>query len=98
MGIRLMIIELRKYNEIGGLLIENRTAGSQAQVSYQDVFREASVTRAAVHMGVKEMGMRTGHRGTYKWPPSRDREQVHMVALRSNQKSISMPQDGNRLG
>ena len=38
MGIRLMIIELRKYNEIGELFIENRTAGSQAQVSYQDVF------------------------------------------------------------
>ena len=52
-----MIIELRKYNKIGELLIENRTAGSQAQVSYQDVFWEASVTREAVHMGVKEMGM-----------------------------------------
>ena len=39
MGIRLMIIELRKYNEIGELLIENRTTGSQAQVSYRDVFQ-----------------------------------------------------------
>jgi len=39
MGIRLMIIKLRKYNEIGELLIENRTAGSQAQVSYRDMFR-----------------------------------------------------------
>jgi len=35
MGIRLMIIELRKYNEIRELLIENRTTGSQAQVSYR---------------------------------------------------------------
>ena len=54
---RLMIIELRKYSEIGELLIENRTTGLQAQVSYRDVVRGASVTRAAVHMGLKEMGM-----------------------------------------
>jgi len=59
-----MIIELRKYNEIGELLIENRTAGSQGCMSYQEGGQEASVTRAAVCMGVKEMGMRTGHRGT----------------------------------
>ena len=52
-----MIIELRKYNEIGELLIENRTTGSLAHVSYQDKVREASVTRAAVCMGVKETGM-----------------------------------------
>ena len=57
MGIRHMIIELREYNEIGELLIENRTVGSQAQVSYWDVFREAPVTRAAVRMGMKETGM-----------------------------------------
>ena len=48
---------LRKYNEIGELLIENRTTGSQAQVIYWDVVREASVTMVAVHMGLKEMGM-----------------------------------------
>jgi len=57
MGIRLMIIELRKYKEMGELLIENQTAGFQAQVSYWDVLWGASVTRAAVHMGVKETGM-----------------------------------------
>ena len=51
-----MIIELRKCNEIGELL-ENRTTGSQAQVSYQDMVWEAPVTRVAVCMGVKEMGM-----------------------------------------
>ena len=56
MGKRLMIIELRRYNKIGELLIENRTTGSQAQVSYQDVVWETSVTRAAVRMGVREMG------------------------------------------
>ena len=56
-GDKLMIIELRKYNEIRELLIESRTAGLQAQVSYQDVVWEASVTRVAVCMGVKEMGM-----------------------------------------
>jgi len=57
MGIRLTIIKLRRYNEIGTLLIENGTTGSQAQVSYRDVGQEASVTRAAVCMGVKETGM-----------------------------------------
>ena len=72
MGIRLMIIELRKYNEIGELLIENGTTGSQAQVSYWDEVREVSVTRAAVHMGVKGMEMRTGRRGAYKWGPSQE--------------------------
>ena len=57
MGIRLMIIKLRKYNEIGELLIENQTTGSQAQVSYRNMFQRASVTRVAVHMRVKETGM-----------------------------------------
>jgi len=51
MGIRLMIIKLRKYNEIGELLIGDRVTGSQAQVSYQEKVWEASVTRVAVHMG-----------------------------------------------
>jgi len=90
MGIRLMIIELRKYNEIGELLIENRTTGLQAQVSYQDEVWEASVTRAAVHMGVKGMAMRTGHRGAYNQPLHRDREQVCIWALWINHKGISM--------
>ena len=57
MGIRLMIIELRKYNEIRELLIRDRTTGLQAQVSYQDMVWKGSVTRAAVHMGLKETGM-----------------------------------------
>ena len=90
MGIRLMIIKLRKYNETGELLMEKRTTGSQAQVSYRDRVQEAPVTRVAVHMGVKGTGMRTGYMGTYNWPPSRDWEQVCVQALQSNQKSISM--------
>jgi len=52
-----MIIELRKYNDLRELLIENRTAGSQGHVSYRDRGWEASVTRVAVRMGVKETGM-----------------------------------------
>ena len=52
-----MIIELGRYNEIGELLIENRTTGFQAQVIYWDEVWEASVTRAAVRMGVKGMEM-----------------------------------------
>jgi len=57
MGIRLMIIKLRKYNENGELHIENGTTGLQAQVIYRDEVQEASGTRAAVRMGLKETGM-----------------------------------------
>ena len=52
-----MIIVVERYNETRELLIENRTTGSQAQVIYWDEVREASVTRVAVCMGVKETGM-----------------------------------------
>jgi len=45
-------------------LLETRTTGSQAQVSYRDGFREAPETRAAVCMGLKETGMRTGSMGS----------------------------------
>ena len=85
-----MIIELRKYNEGRELLIGNRTTGLQAQVSYRYEVQGASGTRAAVHMEVEKMGMRTGHRNAYKWPPSQDREQVCVRLLRSNQRSISI--------
>jgi len=84
-GTRLMIIELRKYNEIRELLIENRTTGSQAQVSYRDMVWEASVTRVAVCMGVMEMGMQTGHRSTYNQPLSQDQDRYacrHCGAIR----------------
>ena len=51
MGIRLMIIKLRKYNGVGELLIEKGTTGSQAQVIHWDVDQEASVTRVASAWG-----------------------------------------------
>ena len=51
-----MIIELGKFNEIGELLIENRTTGSLEHVCYWDGDRRVSVTRA-VCMGVEEIGM-----------------------------------------
>ena len=57
MGIRIMIIELRNYNEIGELLIENRTTRSQAQVRCQYRDWRVSVTKVAVHMEEKGMGM-----------------------------------------
>ena len=57
-----MIIELERYNEIGDLLIENRTTGVQGHICYQDGDQRVSVTRAAVCMGVKEARMKTGHR------------------------------------
>jgi len=75
---------MRKYNEIGELLIENRTTGSQAQVIYRDEVREASVTRAAVRMGVRETGMQTGYRGACNQPPRRDPDQGHVRALQNN--------------
>ena len=56
-GDRLMIIELRKYNEGRELLIRNRTTGSQAQVSYRDEVWGASMTRAAVCMEEGKTGM-----------------------------------------
>ena len=52
-----MIIELGRYNKIGELFIENKTTGSQGHIHYKDGDRRVSVTRVAVHMGVKEMGM-----------------------------------------
>ena len=52
-----MIIKLERYNKIGKLLTENGTTGSQGHICYQDGGQRVSVTRAVVHMGVKEMGM-----------------------------------------
>ena len=63
MGIRLMIIELGKYNSAEELLIETRTAGLQGHVFYWNRDRRVSVTRAAVCMEEKGTGMRTGYRG-----------------------------------
>jgi len=50
------------------------TTGSQAQVSFWDMVWEASVTRPAVHMGVKEMGIQTGNRGTIQSASELDQE------------------------
>ena len=50
MGIRLMIIKLRKYIEVGELLIEKGITGSQAQVIYWDRDWRVSVIRVAVCM------------------------------------------------
>ena len=51
-----MIIELRKYNEIGELLIETETTGSWGQICYLDGGLRVSVTMVAIHMGRKETG------------------------------------------
>ena len=96
MGIRLMIIELRRYSEIGELHIEKGTTGSQAQVSYRDEVWRTSTTRAAVRMEVEQTGMQARYRNAYKQLPSQDQEQVCVLALWSNQKSISTPEDRNR--
>ena len=52
-----MVIELEKYNKLGELLIENRTTGSQGPICYQDGGWRVCVTRVAVCMEVKGMGM-----------------------------------------
>jgi len=52
-----MIIELERYNEIGELLIGNRTTGFQGHVCYWDGGHRVSVTKVAVHMGMEETGM-----------------------------------------
>ena len=67
-----MIIELEKYNSAEELHIETRTTGSQGHVCYQNGDQRVSVTREAIHMGVKEMGMQTGYQGAYNQPPSRE--------------------------
>jgi len=68
----LMIIELKKYNEIGTLLVETAATGLQGHVHYWDGDQKVSVTMVAVCMGVKEMGMQTGHQGAYNQPPSQE--------------------------
>ena len=72
MGIRLMIIELGKYNSAKELLIETRITGSQGHVDYQDRDRRVSVTRAAVCIEEKGMGMQTRYRGAYNRPLSQE--------------------------
>jgi len=72
MGKRLKIIKLGKYNSAKELLIETRTTGLPGHICYQDGDRRVSVTRAAVRMEEKGMGMRTGYRGAYSRSPSRE--------------------------
>ena len=91
-----MIIELRRYIEVRELLIENRTTESQGHVPYWDGVWRVSVTRVAVRMEEKGMGMWTGYRGTYNWPLSWEWGQVCIWALWRNQRSISMQYDRNR--
>jgi len=67
-----MIIELGKYNEVGELLIEKRTAGSQVHVCNWDRVQRVSVTRVSVCMEEKGMGMQTGYRGAYNQPLSQE--------------------------
>jgi len=52
-----VIIQLRKYNEAGELLIEIGTTGSQGHMCYRDGGWRASVTTVAFHMGKEETGM-----------------------------------------
>ena len=56
-GQRLIIIKLRKYNEVRELLIETRTTGSWGHICYQDAGWRVSVTMATVCMGRKETGV-----------------------------------------
>jgi len=55
-GQKLMIIELRKYNGVGELLIGIDTTGLWGHICYWDGGWRVSVTMAVVHKGRKEMG------------------------------------------
>ena len=90
MGIRLMIIELGKYNEIRELLIENRITELQVHICYWDRDRRVSVTGAAVYMEEEGTGMRIGHRNAYNQALSWEWGQAPVGPLQSNQRSISM--------
>jgi len=50
-------LTLERYNEIGELLIENRTTGSQDMYAIGTEAGGYLVTMAAVHMRVEETGM-----------------------------------------
>ena len=67
-----MIIKLESYNEIITLLIETGITGSPGHIYYWDRCQRVSVTVIAVCMGIKEMGMQTGHRGAYNWALSQE--------------------------
>ena len=49
-----MITKLERYNEIGELIIENRTTGSQEHICYQDGGQRVSVTKVAVNGGGRD--------------------------------------------
>jgi len=55
-----MIIELKRYNEIGELLIENRTTGLWGHVSYLDTDQRVSGTRWLSAWGWKRWGCEQG--------------------------------------
>ena len=56
----------------GDLALGMDSDKSQGHICYQDGGWMVSVTMLAVCMGVKEVGMRTGHRGTYNQLPSQE--------------------------
>ena len=66
------IIKLERYNEIRALLIVIGITGLPGHIYYQNGGQRVSVTVAAVHMGIKEMGMQTGNRDAYNQPPSQE--------------------------
>ena len=49
-----MIIELERYNEIGALLIENRTTGFQRHICNWNRGQRVSVTKEAVNGGGRD--------------------------------------------
>jgi len=55
-----MIIKLERYNEIGELLIEKGTTGSQEHVCYQDRGQRVSVLGQLSAWGWKRWGCQQG--------------------------------------
>jgi len=70
MGIRLMIIELRKYNEIGELLYRDRNTRSQVQVGYRDIVRRHLYRQLSAWVTEDRDANRA--QGTYNQPLGQD--------------------------
>src|SRR5882724_983528 len=87
-----MTIELRKYNEVGELLIRIETTGSWGHVCYQDGVQRVSITTAADCMGRKLTGAQTWHRGAYSqmlgWESIEDTDPTAMEQLKKHQPVI----------
>jgi len=99
-GQRLMIIELRRYNEIWELLIEIRTTGSQGHMCYLDGGWRISVTYGSCLHGGERYGDVNRAQGCIQWLQVWMRAGMHMTTVEQSKK-VSMQKmeiDGKERG